>query len=127
MAPLDAIQLGPSVGSYSPAIKYNGLVFSSGCIGIDLKTMKLIDGTTKDRTIQALKIISAVLQQAGTNLQNVIKVNVYLTSLENYELFNEGFDEVITWDIKPTRTTVVVQALPFGADVEIEVVAAQTS
>lgn len=53
------------------------------------------------RQLQALKLISAALEKAGTSLQNAIKVTVYLTSLENYGLMNEVYDEIFTWDPKP--------------------------
>ncbi|WYZ44671.1 hypothetical protein EsH8_VII_001107 [Colletotrichum jinshuiense] len=127
MAPIEAVQAGPKLGSFSPAIKVNGLVYTSGFIGVDLSAMKLVDGTTKDQTVQALKLISGVLEAAGTCLKNTAKVTVYLTSEDDYELFNRGFDEVVTWDPKPARSTVFVKSLLYGASVEIEVVAAQDS
>lgn len=54
MAPTEAVQAGPKLGSFSPAIKVNGLVYTSGFIGVDLSAMKLVDGTTKDQTVMHL-------------------------------------------------------------------------
>lgn len=107
---------------FSQAIKFNGMVYCSGNIGMDPKTSKIVEGTVKDRTVsydlsrlgynyelttwiqrQALKNIQAVLEEAGSSLQNVVKVNVFITTMDNFVAMNEVYDEFIKGDTKPVR------------------------
>ncbi|KAK0625274.1 Endoribonuclease L-PSP/chorismate mutase-like protein [Bombardia bombarda] len=105
---------------FSQAIKYNGMVYCSGNVGLDPATKKLVDGTVKDRTRQALKNLSAVLEEAGSSFRNVLKVNIFLTDMANFATMNEAYDEFVNWEPKPCRTCVAVYQLPLGTDVEIE-------
>ncbi|RSM10110.1 hypothetical protein CEP52_003796 [Fusarium oligoseptatum] len=106
---------------FSQAIKYNGLVFCSGNIGLIPGTdLKLVEGTVKDRARQTLKNIDAILRAAGSSLHNVIKVNIYITDMQNFGLINEAYDEFFTWSPKPARTCVAVHQLPLDTDVEME-------
>ncbi|RSL61695.1 hypothetical protein BHE90_002195 [Fusarium euwallaceae] len=112
---------------FSQAIKHNGLVFCSGNIGaIPGKKLELVEGTVKDRTRQALKNIEAVLKEAGSSLQNVVKVNIFITKMADFALVNEAYDEFFTEAPKPARTCVAVFELPLGTDVEIECTAFET-
>ncbi|RSM03718.1 hypothetical protein CDV31_010337 [Fusarium ambrosium] len=106
---------------FSQAIKYNGLVFCSGNIGLIPGTdLKLVEGTVKDRARQTLRNIDAILKAAGSSLHNVIKVNIYITDMQNFGLINEAYDEFFKWSPKPARTCVAVHQLPLGTDVEME-------
>ncbi|RMJ20000.1 hypothetical protein CDV36_000361 [Fusarium kuroshium] len=106
---------------FSQAIKYNGLVFCSGNVGLIPGTdLKLAEGTVKDRARQTLKNIEAILRAAGSSLHNVVKVNIYITDMQNFGLINEAYDEFFTWSPKPARTCVAVHQLPLGTDVEME-------
>ncbi|KAK4444995.1 putative letm1-like protein [Podospora aff. communis PSN243] len=86
---------------FSQAVKYNGMVYCSGNIGLDPATWKTVEGTVKDRTRQALKNLSAVLDEAGSGLRNVVKMNVFLTTMDNFAAMNEAYDDFFTWDPKP--------------------------
>ncbi|CAM1505923.1 Fc.00g115600.m01.CDS01 [Cosmosporella sp. VM-42] len=112
------------ISLFSQAQIYNGLVYCSGNIGIDPKTNTLIEGTVKDRTEQAVRNISALLEAANSSLKHIIKVNVYLTTMESFGPMNEGYAKFFS-DPYPARTCVSVAGLPMGTDVEIECVAAQ--
>ncbi|KFA53330.1 hypothetical protein S40293_06661 [Stachybotrys chartarum IBT 40293] len=105
---------------FSQAIKANGMVYLSGNIGLDPKTSQVVEGTVKDRARQTLKNMSAVLEASGSSLHSVVKINIYITSMANFALVNEAYQEFFTWDPKPARTCVAVFELPFGTDVEIE-------
>ncbi|RSL75707.1 hypothetical protein CEP51_010628 [Fusarium floridanum] len=106
---------------FSQAVVYNGLVYVSGNVGFKPgPNAELVEGTTKDRARQILTNIRSVLQAAGSSLDNVIKMNIYLTDMANFGALNEAYDEFFTQDIKPARTCVAVHQLPFGTDVEIE-------
>ncbi|GAB1317553.1 Endoribonuclease L-PSP [Madurella fahalii] len=104
----------------SQAVKYNGMVYCSGSLGIDPKTSKFVEGTIQDRTRQALKNLAAVLEAAGSSLKNVVKVNVFLTDMSNFGAMNDVYDEFFAWQPKPCRTCVAVHQLPLSTDVEIE-------
>ncbi|KAI1870367.1 uncharacterized protein JN550_005295 [Neoarthrinium moseri] len=105
---------------FSQAVKYNGMVYCSGNIGLDPATFKMVDGGIKEQTRQALRNLSAVLAEAGSSFNNVVKVNIFITTMDNFSTMNEAFDEFFTQDIKPCRTCVAVYQLPLNALVEIE-------
>ncbi|PSR90886.1 Endoribonuclease L-PSP/chorismate mutase-like protein [Coniella lustricola] len=105
---------------FSQAVKYNGMVYCSGNIGLNPETNKMAEGTVKDRARQALKNISAVLEEAGSSLANVVKVNVFITTMDDFATMNEAYDEFFSQSPKPCRTCVAVKQLPFNTDVEIE-------
>ncbi|KUI72074.1 hypothetical protein VM1G_07670 [Cytospora mali] len=104
----------------SQAIKYNGMVYCSGNIGLNPQTSKIVEGTVQDRTRQTLKNMQAVLEAAGSSLSNVVKVNVFITTMDNFALVNEVYDEFFVSSPKPCRTCVAVKQLPLDTDVEIE-------
>ncbi|KAH7375465.1 hypothetical protein B0T11DRAFT_323481 [Plectosphaerella cucumerina] len=109
---------------FSQAIRHEGKVYVSGNIGILPGTQsQLVEGTVKERATQAIRNIKAVLEAAGTTLEHVIKMNIYITTMANFALVNEAYDQFFTWDLKPARTCVAVHELPFGTDVEIECIA----
>ncbi|KAM0256014.1 hypothetical protein ACHAQJ_005210 [Trichoderma viride] len=111
------------ISLFSQAQVYNGLVYCSGNIGIDPKTGKLIEGTVTDHTEQTIRNISALLEAANSSLKRIIKVNVYLTTMDNFGPMNEGYAKFFSAPF-PARTCVSVAGLPMGSVVEIECVAA---
>lgn len=111
------------VGPYSQAIVSGDKVFTAGQLGIDPATGKLVGEGVEEQTRQALRNLQAVLAAAGTSLENAVKVTVFLTDMGNFPLMNRVYAEFFPKD-PPARTCVGVAALPMGAAVEIEVVAA---
>ena len=93
----------------------------SGQIGIDIQTEKLAEGI-ENQTIHALEKISTILKEIGWNLENVIKVRVYLTDMKNYSKMNGVYQRYFKKDY-PTRVALAVKELPLGALIEIECVA----
>jgi 2-iminobutanoate/2-iminopropanoate deaminase len=111
-----------AIGPYSQAIWAGDLLYLSGQTPIDPPLKKLVDGDIKAQTTQAFNNLEAVLTAAGLSMEQVIKCNVYLTSMGNFA----GMNEVYQTRFKapyPARTTVAVFELPLGALVEIEMVA----
>lgn len=109
----------PLKGIYSQAIKAGPFVFCSGSIAGDPKTGKLIDGDITAHTHQCIKNLQAVLEAAGTTIDKVVKVNVFLASMDDFKAMNEVYTQY--WgDVKPARTCVAVKTLPLNTDVEIE-------
>ncbi|KAF9873085.1 hypothetical protein CkaCkLH20_09595 [Colletotrichum karsti] len=105
---------------YSQGVKVGDMVYVSGSLGIDPSTGKFVEGTVADRTTQILKNISNILEAAGTSLHNAVKLNVFLTDMENFSILNEAYEKFFTQGVRPIRTCVAVKQLPFGTDVEIE-------
>ncbi|KAF4635007.1 hypothetical protein G7Y89_g3089 [Cudoniella acicularis] len=108
---------------YSQAIKCQGMVYCSGSIGMDPVTNKVIEGGVADRTTQALNNLAAILEAAGSSIDNVVKVNVFLTNMENFAAMNKVYESFFSKNPKPVRTCVAVYQLPLGTDVEIELTA----
>lgn len=111
------------VGPYSQAIQTDRFVFCSGQIGIDPEKGSLVEGI-ENQTHQIMKNISAVLEEAGLSLENVIKTTIFLSDMQNYKQVNELYGTYFS-EHKPARSTVQVAGLPLGALIEIEVIAEQ--
>jgi len=112
-----------AIGTYSQAIQTNGLVFMSGQIPLDPVTMELIEGDFEARARRVFDNLRAVAEAAGSDLNHIVKLTVYLTDLGNFAAVNsvmkEYFDEPF-----PARAALGVASLPKGADVEAEAVLA---
>jgi len=113
----------PPLPFFSQAIKCQGMVYCSGSIGIDPTTQKVVEGGVADRTRQSLQNLSAILLASGSSINNCVKVNIFLTTMDNFAAMNKVYAEFFTEDPKPVRTCVAVYQLPLGTDVEIECVA----
>jgi 2-iminobutanoate/2-iminopropanoate deaminase len=119
-------QAPAAIGPYSQAIRIQDLVFTAGQIAIDPDTGKLISGDVKAQTRQALKNLSAILEAAGSSVDHVLKTTVFLTDIRTYSDVNAVYAEFFTRDC-PARSAIQVAALPLGASVEIEAIAARRS
>ena len=111
-----------AVGAYSQAISANGLVFCSGQIALKADGGDMTDTTVAAQTRQCLTNLQAVLAEAGTGLDNAVKVTAFLADMGDFGEFNEVYAEFFTGAL-PARATVGVAALPRGARVEIECIA----
>ncbi len=111
-----------AIGPYSQAVKTNGLVFCSGQIPIDVATGEFVSETVAEQTEQVLKNLSAVLEAAGTSLNNVVKTTVFLMDMADFAAMNEVYAKYFS-ENKPARATVQAAGLPRGARVEIECIA----
>jgi reactive intermediate/imine deaminase len=112
-----------AIGSYSQAIETNGLVFISGQIPLDPATMNIVEGHFETRARRVFDNLKAVAQAAGSDLNQIVKLTIYLTDLDNFAAVNsvmtEYFDEPY-----PARAALGVSSLPKGCDVEAEAVLA---
>ena len=111
-----------AIGPYSAGVSTGHLVFSAGQLGIDPGTGKLVEGGIQAQTRQALNNLKAILEAAGSGLENVIKTTVYLQNIMEFSLMNEIYATFFTENY-PARSAFQVAALPLGAAVEIEAVA----
>ncbi|KAI1772570.1 L-PSP endoribonuclease family protein Brt1 [Hypoxylon cercidicola] len=109
----------PLAGIYSQAIKANGFVFVSGAVPMDAETMKIVDGDIQAHTHQCIKNLAAILEASGSDINKVVKVNVFLSNMDDFAAMNEVYSQY--WgEVKPCRTCVAVKTLPLNVDVEIE-------
>lgn len=110
-----------AIGTYSQAVKVNNTVYLSGQIPLVPETMTLIEGDFKVQAEQVFKNLRAVCQAANGDLQDIVKLNLYLTDLSNFPVVNEVmatfFDEPY-----PARAAVGIKELPKGAMFEAEAV-----
>jgi len=109
------------IGIYSQAIKTGNTIYISGQIPIDPKTGNIIEGNFKDQVRQALKNVKEIAKAAGGNLDDIVKVSVYLTDLNNFSVVNEVMLESFNIPY-PARAVIEIKALPKSATVEIEAV-----
>ncbi|KAG4076264.1 hypothetical protein HA402_014813 [Bradysia odoriphaga] len=105
------------------AIVVYPFVFVSGCVGMDKdNNNQIVPGGIVPETIQTLKNLDTVLKASGSSVENVVKTNVYLQSMDDFTLFNQEYQKVFSKDF-PARSSVQVAMLPVNAKVEIEVIA----
>jgi 2-iminobutanoate/2-iminopropanoate deaminase len=112
-----------AIGPYSQAIVAGGLLFCSGQIPLDPASGELVVGGIAEQTARVLDNVTAVLAAANLTTADVVKTTVYLDAMEDFAPMNEVYARYFG-DAPPARATVAVKALPKGALVEIEVVAA---
>lgn len=113
-----------AVGPYSQAIEFNGMLFVSGQLPIDASTGEFVLGGVKEQAEQVLKNISYILKEAGYDFSNVVKSTVYLTNMSDFAAMNEVYASFYS-EPYPARVAYAVVALPKGALIEIDVIAAK--
>lgn len=107
---------------YSQAIIYESLLFVSGQVAFDPEKKSVIKGTIEEETELTLRNLKTIIEEAGSSLEKVLKVSVFLTDMEEFQRFNEVYKKFFVED-PPARSCVEVKSLPFGAKVEIEAIA----
>ncbi|MBO7368145.1 MAG: RidA family protein [Paludibacteraceae bacterium] len=112
-----------AIGPYSQAIKVGNLIYTSGQIPIDPATGTLVAGGIKEQTRQSLLNVQAILKEAGISMSSVVKTTVFMADMSDFADMNAVYAEFFT-ESYPARSAVALKALPKGALVEIEVVAA---
>lgn len=111
-----------AIGPYSQAVKANGLVFTSGQIALDPATGNVVEGSFDDQVHRVFRNLEAVLKEAGSGFDRVLRATVYLTDMGNFQTLNTIYAEYFG-DHKPARTTIQASALPKGGAVEIDLIA----
>ena len=110
-----------AIGPYSQAVVVNGMVYTSGQIALTPDGVMLEDDVVV-QTKQVLKNLEAVLKEAGSSLQNVIKTTIFIADMDDFVTINEIYAEAFG-SHKPVRSTVAVKTLPKNALVEIDAIA----
>ena len=110
-----------AIGPYSQAILCGGMLYTSGQIALSPESGELVGENIAEQTEQIMKNLSAVLAEAGTSFQNVVKTTCFLADIADFAAFNEVYGKYIT--SAPARSCVAVKSLPKGALAEVEVIA----
>lgn len=113
-----------AIGPYSQAIEAGGMVFASGQLPIDPATGEFAEGGIKEQTRQSLTNAAAILASAGLTMGDVVKTTVFLADMGDFAAMNEIYATFFSQPY-PARSAVAVKALPKGALVEIECIAAR--
>ncbi|HET9466570.1 MAG TPA: RidA family protein [Gemmatimonadales bacterium] len=115
-----------AIGPYSQAVQSNGFLFTAGQVALDPDRGELVAGGISEQTARALENLRAILDAAHSDFSQVVKTTVFLVDMADFAAMNEVYSRAFG-DHRPARSTVAVAALPRGARVEIEVIAAVRS
>ncbi|WP_312370460.1 RidA family protein [Lachnoclostridium sp.] len=118
---INTINAPAAIGPYSQALVVNGVLYTSGQIPLDPTIGVVVEGGIKEQTLQVMKNIKAILEEANTTFENVFKTTCFLSDMGNFAAFNEVYGEYFTR--KPARSCVAVKELPKGVLLEVEVIA----
>lgn len=110
-----------AIGPYSQAIITGNLLFASGQLPINPETGKMPEGSIGNRARQVFENLRAIVEEAGGNLNDVVKTTVFLTNLQDFKEMNEVYATYFSAPF-PARSAVQVAALPLGADIEMEAI-----
>lgn len=110
------------IGPYSQAVKAGNLLFVSGQVAINRATGTIINSSIPDETRQVMENLDAILKQAGTNFDKVVKCSIFLKDMNNFPVVNEVYGKYFSSN-PPARETVEVSRLPKDVNVEISCIA----
>jgi 2-iminobutanoate/2-iminopropanoate deaminase len=113
-----------AIGPYSQAVRVGDLLFVSGQLPIDPTTGEFAGPGVREEAVQSLQNAAAILAEAGTSMDRVVKTTVLLADIADFAAVNEAYAEAFTGVVLPARAAYQVAALPRGARVEIELIAA---
>jgi 2-iminobutanoate/2-iminopropanoate deaminase len=114
---------GPYSQAVSVKISEAEWIFVSGQVPIDFKTNKILNASIADLTRQTLNQIEAILRAQNATLQNIVRVEVFLTDLKYFQEMNEEYRKIFSWKCTPARQTVQVAGLPMDSPLEISCIA----
>lgn len=112
-----------AIGTYSQAVKLDGLVFLSGQIPLDPDSMEIVEGGIEAQITRVFENLSAVCEAAGGSLNDIVKLSIFLTDLGNFPQVNTIMGQFFSKPY-PARAAVEVSALPKGVDVEMDAILA---
>ena len=110
-------------GHYSPAVEFNGLIFVSGQLPMNHATGEMETGSIEKQTELALRNVEAILQAAGSDLNHVLQMTIYISEMDDWDKVNEVYKRILG-EHKPARAIVPVKTLHFGTQIEIQAIAA---
>jgi len=111
-----------AIGAYSQAVKYGGMIFLSGQIPLDPDKMILVSEDIDMQIKQVFINLKYVLEASGSSLENILKLNVYLTNLQNFSKVNEHMEKIFNKPY-PARAAIGINSLPKDSLIEIDAIA----
>lgn len=111
-----------AIGPYSQAVVHNGIIYCSGQIPLIPGSMELNSGKIREQTHQVMENLSAVLTEAGSSMDRVLKCTIFLENMEDFPVVNEVYGSYFVSN-PPARETVAVRTLPKNVAIEISCVA----
>jgi 2-iminobutanoate/2-iminopropanoate deaminase len=112
-----------AIGPYSQANLFERLIFTSGQIPLDPETGVVVGTTAAEQTEQALKNVKAILEAAGSSMENVLKATVFIRNMDDFAAINAVYGTYFKEGALPSRSAVEVSRLPKDVLVEIETIA----
>jgi 2-iminobutanoate/2-iminopropanoate deaminase len=112
-----------AIGPYSQATRANGMIYISGSLGLDPKTGNFPSEKIEDQTKQSMDNIKAILSEANTDMNSIVKTTILLADMADFPTVNTIYASYFTSGIFPARATYSVKGLPKNARVEIEAIA----
>tara|TARA_Y100001970_G_C13972016_1_gene718694 strand:+ start:357 stop:743 length:387 start_codon:yes stop_codon:yes gene_type:complete len=110
-----------AIGTYSQAIKVDNIIYISGQIPLDPESMEVIDGDFESRAHRVFQNLQAITEACHGNLDQIVKLTIYLTNLDNFALVNSVMSEYFSKPY-PARAALGVSSLPKGVDIEAEAI-----
>ena len=116
-------QAPAAIGPYSQAVSSGNFLFISGQLPLDPTTGEMVTGDIAKQTRRILQNLQAILESQGLSMEDIVKVTVFITQMDDYQTVNEVYAEIFgEW--QPARSVVQVAGLPKGAPIEVEAIAA---
>lgn len=115
-----------AVGPYSQGVETGKLIYTSGQLPVDMKTGELVTEDIKKATKACMDNLKAVLEEAGSDLNHLVKTTIFVSDMDDFETINEVYGNYFSGH-KPARSLVEVSRLPKGANIEIEGIAVKTN
>ena len=112
-----------AIGPYSQGNIFGNLIFTSGQVPLDPATGNIVGTTIEEQTEQVLKNVKAILEEAGSSMQNVLKTTVFIKNMNDFAAMNAVYAKYFTEGSYPSRSAVEVARLPKDVLVEIETIA----
>lgn len=111
-----------AIGPYNQGTSFEKLLFLSGQIPLIPETMEIIEGGIAEQTKQVMENLKAVLEEADSSFENVLKTTCYLSDMDNFVAFNEVYSQYFEAQTAPARATIAVKTLPKNVLVEVDVI-----
>ena len=111
------------IGPYNQAVSFGDLLFISGQIALRPDGSSMVNASIEEETHQVMKNIKSILEAAGSKLEDVIKISIFLKDLSVFKRVNESYGSYFSTDTAPARETVEVSRLPKDANIEMSIIA----
>ena len=120
---INTLKAPKPIGPYSQAVFANNTLYLSGQIGLNPKTMELVEGGIMKETEQIMQNLKSVLEAAEMNFENVVKSSIFLANMNDFSRVNKVYGNYFKNHTAPARETVAVKTLPKNVNLEISMIA----